>query len=145
MIRVCELTMRGPLTGGPLKVSDEECCICVCACMYAYIYIYIHIYDANILMQYDITPQVRRRRGFPSSPELSRALREYGLWVVVVVVVVVVVMFILVTTLSISIILLLNYYYRRFPSFRTPPLESLSRYQWKKGHIWATQPLAKIF
>ena len=33
---------------------------------------------------------------------------------------------------------------RRFPSFRTQPLESLSRYQWKR-HIWATQPLAKVF
>ena len=33
---------------------------------------------------------------------------------------------------------------RRFPSFRTQPLESLSRHQWKR-HIWATQPLAKIF
>ena len=33
---------------------------------------------------------------------------------------------------------------RRFPSFRTQPLENLSRYQWTK-HIWATQPLAKVF
>ena len=32
----------------------------------------------------------------------------------------------------------------RFPSFRTQPLENLSRYLWKR-HIWATQPLAKIF
>ena len=33
---------------------------------------------------------------------------------------------------------------RRFPSFRTQPLENLSRCHWKR-HIWATQPLAKIF
>ena len=33
---------------------------------------------------------------------------------------------------------------RRFPSFRTQPLENLSHYLWTND-FWATQPLAKIF